>query len=75
MTTDTWIMNRAFIPEIGNTYEVTFGEVTHQGKTGPWSAKIRVDGAGTKDWIDLATGQPLDPELSKYVVKGFRKIS
>ena len=74
MMSQDWITDRAFVPTVGDKYEVTFGEIEYRGKTGYWKATIRVNGSGTREWIDQETGQPLDPELAKYVVKGFRKV-
>jgi hypothetical protein len=68
------ISNQAFVPDVGETYEVNFGTITYQGVQGQWGAQIRIEGAGTAQWIDIGTGKPLDPELAKFVVQAYRRI-
>jgi hypothetical protein len=70
----TFQIGTAFIPVVGKCYEVHFGSFTLDGKTGFWSARIRVNGIGTAQWIDLDTGKPLDPRIATHVVQGYREI-
>ena len=69
-----WITGRAFIPTVGKHYEVAFGKVTYQSQTGVWTAKIRADGTLPSQWIDLDTGNQLDPALAIYVVQAYREL-
>jgi len=64
----------AFIPVVGKCYEVHFGNFTHGGQTGFWSAQIRVKGTGTAQWEDIDTGSPLDPGIAKYIVQAYKEI-
>ncbi len=65
----------AFNPTVGKCYEVHFGQITLQGQTGFWSAKIRVNGSHFSQWIDLDTGLPIDPHLAVYVVQAHSEIA
>jgi len=69
-----WIVGRAFPAVVGKDYEVAFGNITYMDQTGMWTAKIRVVGSGSANWIDLDTGVPIDPSLVKYVVQAFIEI-
>jgi hypothetical protein len=71
----TWITGNTFPAIVGKSYEVSFGnQVTHQGRTGNWTAKIRIDGPGTAQWFDLDAGAPLDPGLARYTVAAYREL-
>jgi hypothetical protein len=75
MTTKNWITGQVFIPEVGKFYEVTFGEVTFQGKKGIGTARIRVDGTDPSQWFDIDDQCKLPPELARYVVQGYRQLT
>ena len=68
------ITGKAFIPILGNCYEIHFGECNYKGKTGFVSARIKANGLHSSEWIDLDTAEILDSELQKYVVQGFEEI-
>lgn len=70
-----WVVGNAFEPAIGMTYEVAFGSIEYRGQRGHWSAQIHTTTSGVAGWIDLDTGEALDPQLSKYVVKAYRVLS
>jgi len=69
-----WITGQAFPAVVGKDYEVAFGNITYQGQTGMWTARIHVAGPSTASWIDLETGEVLDPLLSRYVVQAYVEI-
>jgi len=68
------ISNNSFLPTIGNCYEVHFGKITLNGQTGFCVANIKIEGNGTSQWIDLDTGQSLDPNIAKHVVQAYKDI-
>ena len=70
----TLTSDRLFVPVLGATYDIEFGEVTISGKHGFASAFIRADGADPSQWVDLASGEPLDAELRAYAVQAYRRI-
>lgn len=65
----------AFMPEISKCYEVHFGEIEVDGKTGFGVARIRANGLHAQDWIDLDSNEQLARNFGRYVVKAFREIS
>lgn len=70
----TWITDSAFVAEVGKSYELAFGEIVYKGGKGLWTAKVRIVGTGTNDWIDIDTNQQLDPALAQHVVKSYRPL-
>ncbi len=70
----TWTTGQAFSPNVGECFDVCFGKIQYQGKNGFWTARLRIDGKGPAQWIDLDTNDPLDPDLAKFVVQAFRSI-
>lgn len=70
-TTQPWITGTAFIPQVGKSYAVHFGQINYQGVHGNVSARIRIDGEGVANWIDLDTGKTLDSAVSKYAVQAY----
>lgn len=70
----TFSKDRAFIPEVGATYEIHFGEVTIDGQTGFASATVRTEGLNSVQWIELETGQPLPVALRAYVVQAYKRV-
>lgn len=69
-----WITGRPFLPVTGKLYEVSFGLVGFQGKTGHWTARIHAGGLSPELWTDLDTDLPVDPDLAQFVVQAFRAI-
>jgi hypothetical protein len=69
-----WVVDEAFVPEVGKSYEVTFGKVTFNGELAPVLRRIRIDGAASDQWFDLDAGTPLDSQLRQLPVRGFRPI-
>ena len=69
-----WTTGQAFVPNMGECYDVCFGKIQYKGQTGFWTARVRIDGMGSAQWIDLDTNQPLDPDLAKFVIQAFRSI-
>ncbi|MCP5410359.1 MAG: hypothetical protein H6963_13850 [Chromatiaceae bacterium] len=71
----TLIIKNVFVPVVGNCYEIHYGEIRINGKTGFCTAKIKANGSDASQWIDLDTGSTLDPEIAKYVVKAYSDIA
>lgn len=69
------ITGETFVPEIGKCYEVHFGKIIVHGRNGYVAASIKVKGLHPSEWIDLATGNVLDPEISKYIPQAFKEIA
>lgn len=70
----TYTRDHPFVPVIGLSYEVYYGHVTIRGQSGWATAKIRVDGRDSSQWIDLDTGELLDPVFRAFVVQAFKPI-
>ena len=68
------IKSQAFSPIIGKSYEVHFGKITINNETGFGTARIRVEGTDASEWIDLDTGDVLDPNFAVYAVQAFEEI-
>ena len=68
------ITRQAFSPIVGKCYDVHFGEITIDKKTGFGSARIRVEGTHNSEWVDLDTGDVLDARFSVYIVQAFEEI-
>jgi hypothetical protein len=69
-----WITERAFVPEVGGSYEVSFGKIHYRGREGHVTAKLRINGLAPSDWFDIDEGAPLDSALAQCVVQAFRAI-
>ena len=86
MTLDAFLMNyarrragafqvgRPFLPEEGKTYDLSFGKITYQGREGDWHCTVRIDGPGPRDWIDLDTDGPIDPQLVRFAVQAWLEL-
>lgn len=70
----SWTTGLAFIPNVGGCYEVCFGKIEYKGQTGFWTARIRVTGADSAQWIDFDTNEPLDSDMAKWTIQAFRAI-
>lgn len=62
----SFITNTAFIPTIGKCYEVHYGKITINKKTGFYVARIKIEGDKKSEWIDLDTNKSLDPDVANY---------
>ncbi|VWD62340.1 hypothetical protein [Burkholderia contaminans] len=63
-----------FVPVIGESYELHYGQVTIGDRSGYATAQIRADGFDSSQWIDLDTGAPLEPAFRAFVVLGYKPI-
>lgn len=69
-----WNVEEVFIPVPGLRYEVVLGALTPDPKEPPVKRQIRADGIQPVDWIDLETGQALNPALLAKPVRAFRLL-
>jgi len=69
-----WTKGSEFVPAVGRCYEITFGNIEHEGKIGRWTAKVRVEGLDHNAWIDIDTGSSLDADFTQYSVQAYRVI-
>lgn len=69
-----WITGRAFVPEVGKVYDIAFGTVTHKGKTGNWTATVRIDGPLPSQWFDVEEDAPLDEGLAQFSVQAYSEV-
>jgi len=70
-----WVVDRAFTPEPGSSYELAYGLVSLHGRDVHARVRIRADGASPSQWFDLDEGRPLEPELQARPVRAYRPIS
>ncbi|MFQ3326124.1 MAG: hypothetical protein ACI8YC_000758 [Salibacteraceae bacterium] len=71
----SFVTDKDFSPEIGNYYEISFGEIDYQGSVELVSARIKVIGGGKHNWVDLKTGDQIDEALFKFKVKAYKEMS
>lgn len=72
---DDWVVDRPFVPDAGQCYELAYGKVILQGHETPARVRIRADGDSPSQWIDLENGQVIDPALQTLPVRAYRPIS
>ena len=69
-----WVVDEPFIPELGHSYEITYGKVPLAGEERHVVKKVRIDGTDPGHWFDLDADAPLASHWQELPVKGFRPL-
>jgi hypothetical protein len=67
-----WIVDQDFSPVTGESYDIAYGRLMQNGEERPLVKHVRIDGPLPAQWVDLGTGEALEPELRQLPVKAFR---
>lgn len=69
-----WVVDEAFHPEPGQSYELAFGRIPFAGEYRQVLKRVRIDGPTRNDWFDLDERAALDLELHDFPVIAYRVL-
>jgi hypothetical protein len=70
-----WIVDEAFEPVIGKTYQLAFGRIPFDRELRTVIRTVRIDGPEPEQWFDLDEGRHLEEGLNPHTIKAFRQIA
>ena len=69
-----WIVDEPFVPELGHSYEISYGKLADGGQEKHVIKQVRIDGTAPSRWIDLADDKPLAERWQMLPVQAYRLI-